>query len=170
MNIWRALAFLLVSGALILCSNEEDRGTRTEKESTTVSEEEENEPTDEEMVSNEFEVDVKRSKDKDSMGKFEFGYGIESDKDNIKRCYRIWYSSKTRGEGVVAVRYSIAPAGSVKTAYVTEDTVGRKEVRECLLKVARKQQFKSWKGKGEVVAVYTYRFPDNRFWNEYEEI
>lgn len=74
----------------------------------------------------------------------------------VNRCYEQGLSANPRAAGRVAVRFVIAPGGSVLGAAVADDTVGMPAVSECIAGAVRRWSFNVPADSGAITVTYPF--------------
>lgn len=102
--------------------------------------------------------DAPRQADQPSIPRSEIQRVIREATGQVRYCYERALAQEPTLEGTIRVRFVIAPNGSVTSASVTDSTMGKPDMEECVLQRVRALTFPPPDNGAEVVVNYPFRF------------
>ena len=102
--------------------------------------------------------DAPEQAEQPSIPRFEIQRVIRDASGQVRYCYERALAQEPTLEGMVRVRFVIAPDGSVTSASVTSSTMGKPDMEECVLQRIRALTFPPPDNGADVTVNYPFRF------------
>lgn len=99
-----------------------------------------------------------RTQVKGGLSHGEIARVMNRNRPRFKFCYERELAANPHLSGKIAVRFTIAPDGTIAVADIAESTVDEQRVEACVLKTTRSLRFPSPRGGGIVVVTYPFLF------------
>ncbi|MCC7386084.1 MAG: AgmX/PglI C-terminal domain-containing protein [Deltaproteobacteria bacterium] len=99
-----------------------------------------------------------RAQVKGGLSHAEIAQVMNRNRPRFKFCYERELAANPHLSGKIAVRFTIAPDGTIAVADIAESTVDEPRVEACVLKTTRSLRFPSPRGGGIVMVTYPFLF------------